>query len=100
MFNKENNKLVVYQSTPDFNLAKVKDLLADKNTRTLYEEHTNTDFEKIGHVKEQTFNFRLDATPNEISTAQVPRIKTHWKLQNVMTDDTVYEDSQDQYSHF
>jgi hypothetical protein len=32
MYNKDNKKLVVYQSTPEFTVAKVKDLLADSVT--------------------------------------------------------------------
>jgi hypothetical protein len=49
IFNNINNKLVLYQSTKEFNPTKVNELLSSEETRTLYEEHTNADFHKEGH---------------------------------------------------
>ena len=49
IYNKSNNKLVLYQSTPEFNPSKVNELLAQEATKTLYEEHTNADFEQDGN---------------------------------------------------
>ena len=52
IYNKVNNKLVLYQSTPEFSPTKVNQLLECPNTITLYEEHTNADFSSEGNSKE------------------------------------------------
>ena len=52
IYNKENNKLVIYQSKPEFNSEKVSQLLACQSTlNNLYEEHTNFDLTCPGEKK-------------------------------------------------
>lgn len=60
VYNKINNKLVLYQSSPEFSPTYINELLSLENTKTLYEEHTNADFEMDGNQKIQTFNLRRD----------------------------------------
>ena len=60
IYNKENNKLVIYQSSQDFNVETVTNLLKDESTlNNLYEEHTNFDLTCAGEKKSQTFKQRL-----------------------------------------
>ena len=50
--NQENNKLVIYQSEPDFTPTQVNNLLSSEKTlNNLYEEHTNLDMRKSGTQK-------------------------------------------------
>ena len=52
IYNKVNNKLVIYQSTPDFTPTEVNNLLSNEITKTnMYEEHSNTDLLSGGNQK-------------------------------------------------
>ena len=52
IFNKENNKLVVYQSSDDFSSQRVNTLLQSNATlNSLYEEHNNFDLNCAGQRK-------------------------------------------------
>lgn len=57
---KEENKLVVYQNTKEFNTMQLNKLLSCHETRKNYEEYTNKNFKQSGKYKMQTFHLRLD----------------------------------------
>jgi hypothetical protein len=57
---KENNKLVIYQSQQEFNTMEVTKLLRSEKTRLNYEEFTNKNFKQHGKLKMQTYHLRLD----------------------------------------
>lgn len=83
IYNNTNNKLVIYQSTKEFNPTKVNELLSSEDTKTLYEEHTNADFHQKGHQKQQTFDLRHDnnqGTSVVGTTKKRKTIKKHWKI--------------------
>ena len=65
IFDKKKKKLVIYQSTQEFDPKEVNRLLSIPDTKTrLYEEHTNKDFNGVGEQKPQTFDLRHDFTIN------------------------------------
>lgn len=79
IYNKVNNKFVIYQSSNDFNPNMVNQLLSAQITNNkLYEEHTNEDFTKSGCKKNQTFDLRLDNDLEYPKTSQ----KKIWKIEN------------------
>ena len=80
IYNKVNHKLVIYQSSPEFNTKEVNRLLSSELTNSkLYEEHTNMDFHKTGNKKMQTFDLRLD---NDVQPQRRSSRKKIWKIQN------------------
>ena len=62
---KENNKLVIYQSEKEFSTMQVQKLLRSEKTRQNYEEYTNKNFKQSGKHKMQTFHLRLDQDAQE-----------------------------------
>ena len=61
IYDKKKHKLVMYQSSKEFNPLEVNRLLSTPETKTrLYEEHTNDDFNQQTDQKLQTFNLRHD----------------------------------------
>ena len=98
IYNNQNHKLVLYQSTPDFSPTKVNHLLASNITKSnLYEEHSNVDFNSKGSKKLQAFNFRLGNKDPLPYRGQKPREKRHWKIVNktakYVEEENVEEDS-------
>lgn len=63
IFDKEKNRLIMYQSKKDFGPYRVVELLSINETKTkYYEEYQNKDFDHIEAVKNtQTFDLRLDS---------------------------------------
>lgn len=56
-YNKDNKKMVLYQSTPEFTPQRLQDILVKREiNERLYEEHTNQDYKSIDTMKLQTFD--------------------------------------------
>ena len=51
VYSRVNKKLVMYQSSDDFNATKVNKLLSSDETLTFYEEHSNSDYFRDGAFK-------------------------------------------------
>ena len=56
--------MVVYQSTQDFGITQVGELMSNPCTKNnLYEEYTNINFSTLDEKKHETFHLRLDQEP-------------------------------------
>ena len=82
-FNKDNKKLVLYQSTSDFTPLKLNEILFKREFNDkLYEEHTNLDSQTNDRYKPQTF----DLVPGYLKSLQLLNVrekgppKRHWKM--------------------
>jgi hypothetical protein len=52
LYNRENKKLVLYQSTPDFTPLKINEIIVNRDfNQRLYEEHSNLDFQSKEKMK-------------------------------------------------